>query len=329
VIEERMDEPALAPSYRCYAVERIVFSLIVLWLGLTFIFVMFWVVPEDPGVLFAGKGADAGTVEASRKYLHLDQSLVDQYGMFLGRIVRGDLGYSWYNRESVGGIVRNAVPVTASLVGGALTLALLFAVPLGLVWGRSRTGGRYWGGPLRAFSYLGVSLWSVWTALILLRLLTLGHVFEVVGYREFFNPPPGAPGGPLEWAYGLVLPWICLALAPAAIYLRIMRQSVAEERADPQSMSRPKVVAVMTKLVTLDIAWLFGATVLIEALFALPGLGYTTIQALQNFDLPTMVGIFVAVLFIQVAVTLIADLVGAALSKNWPRGYPPPSRARS
>ena len=97
-----MDEPALAPSYRCYAVERIVFSLIVLWLGLTFIFAMFWVVPEDPGVLFAGKGADAGTVEASRQYLHLDQSLVDQYGMFLGRVVRADLGYSWYNRESVG-----------------------------------------------------------------------------------------------------------------------------------------------------------------------------------------------------------------------------------
>ena len=59
-----MDDPALAPSYRRYVVERIVFSLIVLWLGLTFIFVMFWVVPEDPGRVFAGKGADAGPVAA-------------------------------------------------------------------------------------------------------------------------------------------------------------------------------------------------------------------------------------------------------------------------
>src|SRR4051794_10384983 len=87
-----------APSWMQYAVERVVASVVVLWLGLTLVFVLFYVVPADPAKQFAGKGANAESIAKAKHVLGLDHSWLEQYRLFLTRTLEGDFGYSWYNR---------------------------------------------------------------------------------------------------------------------------------------------------------------------------------------------------------------------------------------
>jgi peptide/nickel transport system permease protein len=303
-----------APSYRRFALERIAASLVVVWLGLTLLFVLFFVVPSDPAVQFAGKGADASTIRRARHDLRLDRSLPEQYLFFLGRFAKGDLGYSYYNRESVGFIATFAAPLTGAVAGGGMLLGLFIGVPVGLLLSRRR---RPIGMPARGLTVLAVSFMGFPAALGVF--LLAGHIhalWALTGYCDFFSPPAGRCGGPVDWARHLFLPWICLGLPLAAIYVRIVRVLGNEVRADG---SRKHSGATLARLLVLDASWIMGATVFAEILFQIPGLGRIAVASLNNFDLPTTLGILEFLLFLQVAIYLVGTLVGGAFSRDWRR----------
>lgn len=289
------NEERPAPGYWRYAAERTVASIAVIWLGLTLIFVVFYIVPDDPARQFAGKGANAETIAAARQYLELDEPLHVQYRTFMGNALTFDLGFSWYNRESTNEIVKDVLPETAKLVGSALAIAVFIGIPLGLAWKRWPRRA----GPVGAsLSYLGFSAWSLSVAALLTRVLYVNADIDS------------------DWVYTDLLPALALAGLPLANYIRISRLAAREGR------GRANAFALFAKLGVLDVAWLFGATVLIESWFAVPGLGWTTVRAVNNYDIPTVEAILVAVLYVQVGFTLVADLTGAALTKQWPRFYP-------
>lgn len=305
-----------AMSLRRYAAERIVASAFVLWVALSLVFVLLFVVPADPAKQHAGKGAPEKLVAYVRADLHLDKPLYEQYGHFFGRLLHGDLGTSYYNRVSVRTIVGDAAPVTGSLVGWALFFALVIAVPLGLGWRRSpRRVGR----PARVFVYLGIGVHPIWVGLTLAYFVGYRWaILPIHAYADFFNAPPGQPGGLVQWAYHLVLPSLTLALPVAAIYTRVVRALAGEVAQAVEKHAARRLAAIgLARLVIRDLSWLLGASIFVEVVFSLPGLGLTAVQALNNFDLPTVQGVIVFVIFLQVCVLLVTDLIGAAVTKDW------------
>ena len=210
------------------------------WAALSLVFVLFYVVPADPAKQFAGKDASLRTVEQARHYIGVDRPLYVQYGRFMRRLLEGDLGYSWYNAEPVSDIVKDAAPVTGSLVLGGLAFALLVGGAIGLASSRRRSSP---GRPARFFAYVAIGLQQIWLGLSLAVLFAyVVDIFPTAGYSDFFSPPSGTVGGPVQWAYHLVLPWITLGLAVAAPYLWVTQKlvvqvKVADDRAAAQAVA--------------------------------------------------------------------------------------------
>ena len=149
----------------------------------------------------------------------------------------------------------------------------------------------------------------------------------ITNYADFFNPPPGQPGGPVQWAYHLVLPWATFMILFAALYVRMIRANVIETlnedyvrtaraKGAPEHlvMRRHVLRNAMLPVVTMlgmDIAIALGGAVLIETVFGLPGLGYLAIQSVQQFDLPKIIGVTVFASLMVILFNLLVDLLYA------------------
>src|SRR6185436_15265736 len=161
--------------------------------------------------------------------LGLDRPFYVQYWKFLQQLVfHGSLGTSFANRQDVNTIVFNAAPVTASLVFGGAILWMMIAVPVGVLSAlrpRSLTDRS-----AMVFVLVGISAHPVWLGLIFSYFFgyKLGWT-PISGYCDFINPPLGAScGGPVQWAYHMILPWITFAILFAALYVRMIRANVLE-----------------------------------------------------------------------------------------------------
>src|SRR5256886_13440019 len=134
----------------------------------------------------------------------------------------GNLGYSFVRASSVNSLVKSAAPVTASLVFGGVIVWLLMALPIGILSAlrpRSlldRTS--------MTFVLIGISAHPIWIGLIFAYFFGFKlHLTPITGYADFFNPPPYSPGGPVQWAYHMILPWATFAILFAALYVRLIR----------------------------------------------------------------------------------------------------------
>src|SRR5439155_3510327 len=139
-----------------------------------------------------------------------------QYAKFLWRIVgHHNLGHSFANRQGVNGIVGDAAPVMASLVFGGAVFWMLIAVPVGILSAlRPRS---LMDRASMTFVLIGISAHPVWIGLIFAYFFGFKlHLTPITGYADFFNPPPFSPGGPVQWAYHMVLPWATFAILFAA-----------------------------------------------------------------------------------------------------------------
>ena len=235
------------------------------------------------------------------------------------------LGRAFATRREVNQIVLDAAPVTASLVFGGALLWMLVALPLGIlsaVRPRSlldRTA--------MVFVLVGISAHPVWIGLLFSFFFGFKLAwFPIFGYCDFFNPSTGC-GGPVQWAYHLVLPWATFAILFAALYVRMIRANVIETmnedyvrtaraKGAPESLVmrshilRNAMLPIVT-LLGLDVGLALGGAVFTEYVYALPGLGKTVIQALETFDLPTIMGIVVFSTICIIVLNLIVDLLYA------------------
>jgi peptide/nickel transport system permease protein len=271
-----------------------------------------------------GQRASDACIENARVTLGLDKPVYEQYSRFLWKlVVHQDLGKSYTNRQSVNETVLNAAPVTASLVIGGAILWMLIALPIGILSAlrpRSlldRTS--------MVFVLIGISATPVWIGLLLSYVVgfKLGWT-PITGYCDFFNPSTDC-GGPAQWAWHMVLPWITFAILYAALYVRIIRANVMEAAADdyvrtarakgaPESVVirkhilRNALLPVVT-LLGLDIGVALGGAIFTETVFSLPGMGQTALNAIANFDLPTVQGIVVFATISIIVINLVVDLL--------------------
>jgi peptide/nickel transport system permease protein len=312
-----------------YMIRRLLWA-VVLFLAVTIVsYVLFFIIPADPAKQACGQACTAPDVERVRHFLHLDRPIYEQYGYFLWNLVaHQDLGRSYFNRESVNSLVADAAPVTASLVFGGAVLWMLVAIPIGVLSAlRPRS---VLDRASMTFVLIGISAHPIWIGLIFAYLFGYRwHLTPITNYADFINPPPGQPGGPVQWAYHLILPWMTFMILFAALYVRMIRANVIETlnedyvrtaraKGAPESVVmrshvlRNAMLPVVTML-GMDIGLALGGAIFTETVYSLPGLGRTAVQALNNYDIPTVMGVIVFATIIIIVFNLVVDLLYAVI----------------
>jgi peptide/nickel transport system permease protein len=293
-----------------YLARRMLWA-VMLFLAVTLVtYVIFFIIPANPAALAAGKAATPEKVEEVERFLGLDDPVYLQYAKFLKRlVVDRSLGFSFVNRRDVNETVLNAAPVTASLVFGGVVFILSVAIPVGILSAlRPRS---LLDRSAMVYVLIGISLPSFWIGLILSYFIgyRLGWT-PIAGYCQAISPPEASQcGGPVDWAYHMILPWLTLSLIGAGTYVRFVRADVMEtlnqdyvrtaraKGAPEHQVMRSHVLRnAMLPVVTIlgmDIGLLLAGSIFIETVFGLPGLGRTAIESITNFDLPVIQGIVV------------------------------------
>jgi peptide/nickel transport system permease protein len=318
-----------------YLIRRLLWAVLLFFAVTVVSYILFFVIPADPARQFAGKGATPATIAKAKHYLHLDEPIYQQYGRFVWRLIyHHDLGHSYYNRESVNHIITDAAPVTASLVLGGAFFWMLIAIPIGVL-SALRPRSLLDRGAM-TFVLIGISAHPVWIGLIFAWFFGFylhqhgSPIYAPISnYADFFNPPPGQPGGPVQWAYHLILPWLTFMILFAALYVRMIRANVMETlnedyvrtaraKGAPESqvlrshVLRNAMLPVVTML-GMDIGLALGGAIFTESVYGLPGLGRTAVQALQNYDTPTIMGVIVFATIVIIVFNLVVGLLYAAI----------------
>ena len=309
-----------------YLARRLIWAA-VLFIAVTLVaYVLFFLIPNDPAKLVAGKAATDADVKRAAAFLGTDRPFYVQYAKFLDRLViHQNLGFSFANRQSVNAIVGNAAPVTASLVLGGAVFWMLLALPIGILSAlRPRS---LLDRASMTFVLIGISAHPIWIGLIFAYFFGFKlHITPITGYCDFINPSTDC-GGPVQWAYHLVLPWATFAILFAALYVRMIRANVldtmnedyvrtARAKGAPERLVlrshilRNAMLPVVTML-GMDISLALGGAVLTETVYSLPGLGKTAIFGLNNNDIPTVEGVIVFATLAIIVFNLVVDLLYA------------------
>ncbi|MCA1982750.1 ABC transporter permease [Nocardioides nematodiphilus] len=314
---------------------RLITGLLVVFLVSVATFLMFFAAPNDVARTMAGKAATPETIALINHRLGLDQPLWHQYGHFIWRALHGDLGYDYYHQRSVVSIIKGAAPVSLSIAFGAAILWMILGVGSGII---SAVRPRSFMD--RALNVLALIFYSMPTFVLgsmllfflYFKLTSAGHAwFPAAGYVPWFGKPdPSNPQhGFWPWMHHLILPWVTLALVTAAAYTRFTRGSMLEvlsedyiRTARAKGISERRVVfrhalrSALTPVVTqfgIDLAILAGGTVVTEQLFGMHGLGWNSLTAITNQDLPVIVGILLVVSVFVVVANFLVDLIYAVL----------------
>ena len=279
----------------------------------TLVFSLIHLTPGDPVEMMLGEGAQRSEVDRLRSELGLDRPLLEQYLSFIGGLVQADLGDSLHFGQPVVEVLWRHYPATLELAVASLLVALLVALPLGIVAAVRRDGAM--DHLSRFFALLGVSIPNFWLGPVLIL------VFSI--HLGLF-PVSGRSG----WA-SLVLPAITLGTALAGLLTRMVRSSLAEElNKDYLVTARAKGVArravllrhalrnallPVVTIVALQFGALLTGAIITETIFSWPGLGRLIIQAIRLRDYPLVQGGVLVIALTYVLLNLLADLLYAWL----------------
>jgi peptide/nickel transport system permease protein len=311
------------------ALRRLAASLPTLVLILVLLFLLLQLAPGDTVDALVGQmgGADVAMVEELRRYYGLDATVPVQLGRYLLRLVRLDLGFSAIYGKPVATVIAERLPVTLMLMTASLSLAFAGGTALGIV--AARRVNRW---PDTLISTLGLIFYatpSFWFGLmgIVLFAVTLGWL-PSGGYEEIGAGHAGVRRA-VDIALHLVMPTVTLALIFLATYLRIMRASMLEvmslefvRAARAKGLSETAVVVrhafrnallPIVTLIGLQAGTMLGGSVVVESVFALPGLGRLAYESVVQRDLNTLLGIVFVSALLVIFVNFVVDLLYARL----------------
>ncbi|MBD0688227.1 ABC transporter permease [Streptomyces sp. CBMA123] len=306
---------------RSFLLRRLPSGLLVLLLASFLVFLVLRLIPGDPATSLAGPDAGPEAVAAVRARLGLDEPLPSQYLRWIGDLLTGNLGPSYAIGGQVADLIGNGLGATVELTLGALVLVVALALPLGVLGACARR--RPVAAAVRAVTtgVLAVPPFVTGVVLVLVFAVTLGWL-PAGGHEPLLDQPD------LAVQY-LLLPAVCLALPSAAILARYLKdgleRALAEDyvrTATALGVSRRRIVwrhalpSALPPTVTvlgLQIGQLLGGTVLVEAIFAWPGLGQLTEQGVLRRDYPVVQDLLLLLVAAHVAVQLLTDLVYAWL----------------
>jgi peptide/nickel transport system permease protein len=324
-----------------YLIRRILWAAVLFFVVTLVTYVIFFLVPNDLASKVAGQGSSQAQRARAIHYLGLDRPVYVQYGKFMWRLIKpvpvhvagvpvfvlpqGDLGRSFVRATPVSTLILSAAPVTASLVFGGVIVWLLIALPVGILSAlRPRS---LLDRASMTFVLIGISAHPVWIGLIFAYVFgfKLGW-FPISNYCDFINPSTDC-GGPVQWAYHMVLPWLTYAVLFAALYVRMIRANVMEAmnedyvrtaraKGAPESrvlrshVLRNALLPVVTML-GMDIGIGLGGAIFTETIYNLPGLGKLALRAIGDTDLPIVMGVVVFATFAIIVFNLLIDLLYA------------------
>lgn len=292
-----------------YVARRLAQAVLIL-LGVTLItFALLYALPADPARMIAGRSATVETVDRIRRELGLDRPLLAQYGRYLGRLARGDLGRSYAQKIEVAELLHSRIGATFWLMLGGIAFELLIGLPAGIIAAVRRRG--LMDRAVMVGAFLGVSAPQFALGLLLLY---------VLAYRLALFPLGG---------YGtvrhLILPALALGIAGGGWYARVMRSAMLDvihqdyvRTARAKGLAEPRVLwkhAVrnallpVVSMVGLDIGTFMGGVVIVESVFSWPGIGQLAWQAIQIVDIPVIMGVVFVSAMAIISGNLFADLL--------------------
>jgi len=301
-----------------YVLRRLVAVLPVLF-GITLIvFFMIHLVPGNPARTLLGTRATDESVAALEKVFGLDQPIWKQYLDYLGRLAHGDLGRSFFYNTDVSGLVTGRLPATLWLIVSAIILALLISIPLAVLAASHR--GSVLDQVIRAVPLVGLGMPAFWVGIMLVLIFGLKlRLFPVSGFGD----------DTIGHLRSIILPALTVALALTPILIRSLRTSMIAVldsdyvvTARAKGLSHRRIIlghtlrnAAVSSVTVLgvNIAYLVGSTLVIERVFALPGIGTLMLDAIFNRDFAVVQAVTLVFAVMVVIVNLTTDVVHAAL----------------
>jgi peptide/nickel transport system permease protein len=306
-----------------FILRRVLLGLLTLFLVSLVVFGATQALPSDPARAILGRNATPESLKALREQLNLNHSAVSQYAHWLGGMFTGDLGNSLAASEPVTKVLGKRLENSAALVVLAAGLSIPLSILLGVISARRRDGPLDHAMSLVLLALAALPEFVVGIALVLLFATRVFHVLPAVS----LIPPDDAP-----WQHvkGLVLPTVTLVLAVSPYVARIMRASMVEVlESDFVEMARlkgmperhvlwrhavPNAVAPAIQVIALNLAYLAGGIVVVEFVFAYPGIGSALVDAVANRDLPIVQALAVLIAAVYVGCNVLADIATILVS---------------
>jgi peptide/nickel transport system permease protein len=299
-----------------FIARRLLATLPVLAMVAVFVFLMLRLTPGDPAAIIAGDNATAAQIAAIRDQLGLNQPIALQFMIWLGKLLQGDLGQSFFFKAEVSELIGQRVGPTLALATVTMIITVLVAVPLGVIAAYQHGG---WIDRLvMGFSVIGFSVPVFVLGYLLIYVFAIQiKLFPVQGYLSIAH-------GFWPFLHRLILPGITLSVIYIALIARITRASVLEVLGEDyirtaHAKGLPNRVVLMrhalrnaavpiVTVIGIGIALLIGGVVVTESVYNIPGLGRLTVDAVLGRDYPTIQAVILLFSFVYVLINLIIDL---------------------
>lgn len=307
---------------RKYILKRLLSMIPAVFVVSVVIFLIIHLTPGDPAAVMLGDQADPEAIAALREALGLNDPLPVQYLRWLSGVLHGDLGQSLYSDESMVSMLLSHLGPTLSLTVFALVIAMIVAVPLGILAAKKR--GALADNVISVFSMIGISMPSFLLGLLLMLVFAVTlRWLPAAGYKTI------AEDGMAEHLRYLVMPAIALGFMEAGLILRMTRSSMLEVLgSDYIRMAKAKgeksfaitfkhalknaLIPIVTTVGQTFMGLLSGATV-VESIFNIPGIGKMTITAVQQRDYEVVQAVVLFISMINIVICLVIDLIYAAI----------------
>lgn len=296
---------------------RLLLTIPVVWLVVSLVFLLIHLVPGDPILQMLGDSATPADIDALRHQYYLDRPLGAQYLHYWAGVLHGDLGVSIRLHDSVAHLIVARYPYTLALAVTALAIALLLALPAGMLASVSR--GRWVDQTLSVVSLFGLSVPGIALGPVLILVFAI-----VLGWLPVSGANSGGAHSGIDWHY-LVLPSVTMGAALAAILTRMIRTAMLEElgqdyirTARAKGLSEtavvcrhalPNALVPIITVVGLQFGALLAGAIVTEKIFSWPGLGRLVVDAISNRDYALVQGCLLSIGLTYVLVNLLTDLV--------------------
>lgn len=301
-----------------YIIRRLIQSLFIIWGCATLVFFMLRMIPGDPVIQMLGPEYTPEAAAALRHKLGLDQPLHIQYVRWFGNVLTGDLGGSIASGETVAGAIKTALPKTLSLAALSFLIALIIAIPAGIIAALRRNS--VFDYVASAVAFVGVSMPSFWIGIILILIFAVQlRWLPAIGYSEI------AEDGFGEWFKRLILPSLAIGVGYSAILMRFVRagllevlgsdyvrtaraKGVRERSVVLHHALRNSLIPVVT-VIGIQLALLLSGAVVVETVFSIRGLGRILVGGIFDRDYPMVQGVILLIAVVFVLANLIVDIV--------------------
>ncbi|MFX4221147.1 MAG: ABC transporter permease [Thalassobaculum sp.] len=299
-----------------FIIQRLLATIPVLGMVAVFVFLMLRLTPGDPAAVLAGDNGTPDQIAQIREALGLNEPLLIQLGIWVGNILQGDFGQSYFFKKDVSELILLRVEPTVALATTTLILTIVVAVPIGVL--AAYRHGTWIDRSVMAFSVAGFSVPVFVLGYILIYLFAMEiDLFPVQGYKPIAD-------GFWPFLHRLVLPSITLSVIYIALIARITRASVLEVLGEDYIRTayakglKPNTVLLkhalrnaavpIVTVIGIGIALLIGGVVVTESVYNIPGLGRLTVDAVLGRDYPTIQAIIIVFSFVYVVINLLVDL---------------------